>query len=87
MLEYGALGWPVVCTDILPYQSAPVTLTPNNPEAWIKAIREHINDPETSKAAGIELQNWVLNHWMLDQHLDEWLNALLPDHMSVHDLA
>ncbi len=87
LLEYGALGWPVVCTDILPYQSAPVTLTPNNPEAWIKAIREHINDPETSKAAGIELQNWVLNHWMLDQHLDEWLNALLPDHMSVHDLA
>ena len=79
LLEYGVLGWPVVCTDLLPYQKAPVTRTPNNPAAWIRAIREHVNDPEASKAAGAELQNWVLNYWLLDQHLDDWLGALLPD--------
>ncbi|MBK8536472.1 MAG: glycoside hydrolase family 99-like domain-containing protein [Candidatus Competibacteraceae bacterium] len=79
LLEYGVLGWPVVCTDILPYQNAPVTRTPNNPDAWIKAIREHIHNPEASIAMGAELQTWVLTHWMLDQHLDDWLNALLPE--------
>ncbi|MCB1767564.1 MAG: glycosyl transferase family 2, partial [Candidatus Competibacteraceae bacterium] len=78
LLEYGAMGWPVVCTEILPYQHAPVTRVPNDSAAWIRAIRQHVNDPSASKTAGIELQNWVLNHWMLDQHLDEWLHALLP---------
>ena len=79
LLEYGVLGWPVVCTDILPYQNAPVTRTPNNPAAWIRAIREQVNDPEASRAVGARLRNWVLDCWMLDQHLEEWLSALLPD--------
>ncbi|MCC8986147.1 MAG: glycosyltransferase, partial [Candidatus Contendobacter sp.] len=87
LLEYGVLGWPVICTDILPYQNAPVTRLPNNPNIWIQAIRRYVNDPEASKAAGRELQNWVLNHWMLDQHLDEWLNVLLPDALLVPDQA
>lgn len=30
--EYGAMGWPVICTDIHPYQNAPVTRLPNEPE-------------------------------------------------------
>lgn len=79
LLEYGALGWPVVCTDILPYQNAPVTRVPNNPRAWIEVIREHVSNPEASTVAGARLQTWVLNSWMLDQHLDQWLDALLPE--------
>lgn len=78
LLEYGAVGYPVICTDIQPYQNAPVTRVPNNPNAWIEAIREHIHDLDATHAAGDQLHTWVLSNWMLDQHLDEWLRALLP---------
>lgn len=79
LLEYGAVGYPVIATDILPYQGAPVTRVPNNPQAWIKAIREHIHELEATRTAGERLRQWVLSGWMLDRHLDEWLRALLPD--------
>jgi len=79
LLEYGAVGYPVIATDILPYQGAPVTRVPNNPRAWIEAIREHVHELEATRVAGERLRQWVLSGWMLDQHLDEWLRALLPD--------
>ncbi len=79
LLEYGAVGYPVIATDILPYRNAPVTRVPNNPKAWIDAIRAHVRDPDATHAAGDQLREWVLSHWMLDQYLDEWLKALLPD--------
>lgn len=79
LLEYGAAGYPVIATDILPYRNAPVTRVPNNPQAWIKAIREHAHDLAATRVAGERLHEWVLANWMLDQHLDEWLRALLPD--------
>ncbi|MBK9953216.1 MAG: glycosyltransferase [Candidatus Competibacteraceae bacterium] len=79
LLEYGAVGYPVIATDILPYRNAPVTRVPNNPRAWINAIREHVHDLAATRVAGERLHEWVLSNWMLDQHLDEWLRALLPD--------
>jgi len=79
LLEYGAVGYPVIATDILPYRNAPVTRVPNNHKAWIDAIRSHIHDLDATRAAGEQLREWVLSHWMLDQHLDEWMKALLPD--------
>ena len=79
LLEYGAVGYPVIATDILPYRNAPVTLVPNNPKAWIDAIRAHINDLDATHTFGKQLREWVLSNWMLDQHLDEWMKALLPD--------
>ncbi|TVR65159.1 MAG: glycosyltransferase family 1 protein, partial [Candidatus Competibacteraceae bacterium] len=79
LLEYGAVGYPVIATDILPYRNAPVTRVPNNPNAWIDAIRAHVHDLDATRAAGEQLREWVLSNWMLDQHLDEWLKALLPD--------
>jgi hypothetical protein len=50
LLEYGAMGWPVICTDIHPYQNAPVTRLPNEPEKWIKAIREQLAEPPLREA-------------------------------------
>ena len=72
LLEYGILGLPVVCTDIYPYQNAPVARVPNMQAAWIRAIRERINDPDAAEKEGELLRRWVLEHWMLDDHLDEW---------------
>lgn len=76
LLEYGMLGWPVIASDIEPYRGAPVTRVANNPAAWLKALREHLADPAASARAGADLHAWVHAHWLLEDHLDEWLGAL-----------
>lgn len=78
LLEYGAMGWPVVCTDITPYQNAPVTRVSNDPQAWMNAIRERAFDLDAAAAEGDRLRRWVHGEWMLEDHLDEWLAALSP---------
>ena len=76
LLEYGILGWPVVCTDILPYQGAPVKRVANEHGAWVAAIRERIYDLDAAAREGELLQQWVLENYMLENHVDEWLAAL-----------
>jgi glycosyltransferase involved in cell wall biosynthesis len=75
LLEYGILGWPVICTDIYPYQEAPVTRLPNEPRAWIEAIRERIHDLDAAAQEGDRLREWVLAGYLLEDHLEEWLAA------------
>lgn len=79
LLEYGVLGWPVVCSDALPYRSydAPVTRVPNEADAWIAAIRQTIADPLDAASEGQRLKKWVLDKFILEDHLDEWALALL----------
>ncbi len=78
VLEYGAVGWPVVCTDIEPYRGAPVKRVPNNTQSWVNAILERVNDLDAASEEGDRLRQWVLNNWMLEDHLEEWLEALTP---------
>ena len=77
LLEYGAMGWPVVASDIFPYQTnqAPVKLVPNTPEAWIEAIRERVHDLDAAYREGDALRAWVGQHYLLEDHLDEWIGA------------
>jgi glycosyltransferase involved in cell wall biosynthesis len=77
LLEYGAMGWPVVCSDILPYQTdnAPVKRVPNDPAAWIAAIRERIYDPDAAEQEGDLLRQWVGRRYLLEDNLDEWMLA------------
>lgn len=78
LLEYGILGWPVVCSDVLPYQNAPVTRVANNTQHWIKILRDKINEPDALAKEGKMLQQWVVDNYMLDDHVDEWYAALMP---------
>lgn len=78
LLEYGILGYPVVCSDIYPYQSAPVTRVNNTSQAWIAAIREKINALEATQQEGKQLQQWVLRHWLLENNIEKWKYALNP---------
>ncbi|BEV72222.1 MULTISPECIES: glycosyltransferase [unclassified Paludibacterium] len=77
LLEYGAMGWPVVCTDIYPYQTnqAPVKRVPNTVEAWTDAIRERVHDLDAAYREGDALREWVGRHYLLEDHLDEWVQA------------
>jgi len=78
LLDYGILGWPVICTDVAPYQSAPVTLVTNTTQAWVMAIREHIHDLDTTAKAGDAMREWVLADYILEDHVDDWLAHHMP---------
>lgn len=76
VLEYGILGYPVIATDITPYQGdLPIQRVKNKRAHWVKAIREHINDLDASRTTGLRLQQHIRQHWMLEDHLDEFLKA------------
>ncbi|HYM72888.1 MAG TPA: glycosyltransferase [Stellaceae bacterium] len=79
LLEYGVLGYPVLCTDILPYRGdLPVTRVDNKHRDWIRAIRDMTADRAASQRAGEELRQAVVRDWVLEDHLDEWKRAWLP---------
>jgi glycosyltransferase involved in cell wall biosynthesis len=77
LLEYGALGWPVIATDIAPYRGTlPVTRVKNTTAAWVEAIRALAFDRDAAHAAGEQLRAAVLREGMLADHLDGWHAAL-----------
>jgi GT2 family glycosyltransferase/2-polyprenyl-3-methyl-5-hydroxy-6-metoxy-1,4-benzoquinol methylase len=79
LLEYGVLGYPVICTDITPYRGDyPVTRVPNKFKAWVEAIREHVADRVALARQGDVLREYIKSNWMLEDHLDVWLKAWLP---------
>jgi len=79
LLEYGILGFPVICSDIYPYQGEiPVTRVRNRSTDWAKAIREQVADLDECARRGDALRQHVIDHWMLEDHLDQWLKAWLP---------
>ncbi|MCP9758609.1 methyltransferase domain-containing protein [Aquitalea sp. S1-19] len=79
LLEYGVMGWPVVCSDIDPYRTnnAPVTRVGTDAQAWISAIRTLAQDPARAEQEGKVLRAWVDQHYWLDEHWQEWEQALL----------
>lgn len=78
LLEYGILGWPVICTDIFPYQTdnPPVTRLPNEANKWIAAIRDRAAEPDALAREGDALCEWVKRHYLLENRLDQWFAAL-----------
>lgn len=81
LLEYGACGYPVICSDMPGYRnSLPVTRVNNTPEDWVQAIRVHLADRLGLRQAGLQLRAVVRREWMLDQPtLDAWRSAWLGD--------
>jgi len=76
LLEYGILGYPVIASDFGPYRCGfPVTLVKNRPRDWISAIRDHLADLDALARQGDQLRQHVRDHWLLQDHLDEWVDA------------
>lgn len=84
LLEYGASGYPVICTDITPYRenTPPVTRLDNQADLWIDAIRTAVSDVDALRAEGEALRRWVWTHYDLDSHLESWHQALTGDSHS-----
>ncbi len=87
ILQYGILGYPVVATDIFPYQTAPVTRVSNDPASWARAIRDHIHNPDASEAQGEKLKQWVLSHRMFDQWASQYQAAWLGEPIRERELS
>ncbi|MCQ9424901.1 glycosyltransferase [Pseudomonas sp. LJDD11] len=82
LLEYGACGYPVVCTDTEAYKGfLPCTrVKSNSTEEWIEAIRMHLADPEASYRMGDQLREAVFQNFMLSgDNLRHWEWGWLPD--------
>jgi glycosyltransferase involved in cell wall biosynthesis len=79
LLEYGILGIPVVCTNIDPYRNSPAHCVANTTKAWTTALRDKIYNPGAREHEGNVLRQWVLQNYLQENHLDEWLNAHLPN--------
>ncbi|MDP3539420.1 MAG: glycosyltransferase [Azonexus sp.] len=78
LLEYGILGIPVICTDIDPYRNSPACRVTNTSVAWTEALRERIYDADAREHEGAAMRKWVQQHYLLENHLEEWLRAHLP---------
>lgn len=80
LLEYGACGYPVICSDTLAYRGyLPCTrLVSNTTEQWVEAIRAHLADPDASYRQGDALREAVLRDYMLRaDNLRHWEDAWL----------
>lgn len=80
LLEYGACGYPVVCSDVPAYRGElTATRVKNRYRDWVAAIWMHVGDRQASLQAGAALQAQVREHWMLTgEHLLNWRAAWLP---------
>ncbi|MFJ2689761.1 glycosyltransferase [Pseudomonas sp. NPDC087336] len=82
LLEYGACGYPVVCTDTAAYRGyLPCTrVMTNTTDEWLQAIRMHLADPDASYRMGDELREAVLRDYMLrGDNLRYWEHGWLAD--------
>ena len=78
LLEYGAMGWPVVCSNVYPFRtsSPPVLACENTPEDWIQKLNLLIEDFSLRKSLGRNLNNWQRENYSLNKLTTEWRNAI-----------
>ncbi len=79
LLEYGVMGWPVICSDVYPYRTnnPPVVRVSNEVHAWRDAIEQAIEKSTTLKASGEKLRRWVEQNYWLEDHIKEWSDVFV----------
>lgn len=80
LLEYGACGFPVICSDVECYRyDLPVTRVKNRFKEWMEAIEMHLNDSDASFKMGDALQEKVRKEWLLEgEYIQRWASMWLP---------
>lgn len=78
LLEYGAMGWPVVCSDVFPYRSydPPVLRCGNDVAEWLHALRSLMCDEAMRLSMGEQLHQWVQANFLLKNKARDWMRAV-----------
>lgn len=78
LLEYGAMAWSVICSDVYPYRTnnAPVCRVDGSVEQWLHEIRARVANPELAWREGDRLRSWVDRYYWLEEHPQDWFIAL-----------
>ncbi len=76
LIELGALGIPVIASDLDPYHDAPVPRVDADPRAWRAALEQLIGDAGARVELGRRLQDWVRSRHLLSHRRPAWLRAL-----------
>ncbi|PMZ89123.1 hypothetical protein C1X75_24500 [Pseudomonas sp. FW305-17] len=83
LLQLGACGVPVICSDVRSYQeygAYPFKRVANTAQAWLDAIRLHLSDPDACAMLGDALREAVMANGLLEgQALMQWHAAWQPD--------
>ena len=82
LLEYGACGYPTICTDTEAYRGTlPCTrVYSNSTQEWLQAIRSHLSDPVASYRMGDELREAVMRDFVLrEDNVQHWEWGWLAD--------
>lgn len=84
LLEYGAMGWPVVCSDVFPYRSdnPPVTRCSDDVGEWLRALRQLMQDEALRLQRGEQLHQWVQQNFLLRNRTRDWMRALFEEETS-----
>ncbi|QLI80129.1 glycosyltransferase [Chitinibacter fontanus] len=78
LLEYGACGFAVVCSDFGPYKDKnfPVLRVKNKYKDWCDALNTLIEDADARRKLGGALKAYVADHYMLGgDELRRWVSA------------
>jgi GT2 family glycosyltransferase len=78
LLEYGAMGWPVVCSDVYPFRtsSPPVKFVGTAHAEWLAAIRQLMSDPSLRVRQGTAMNQWLIDNYLLENQTDVWFHAI-----------
>jgi glycosyltransferase involved in cell wall biosynthesis len=78
LLEYGSMCWPVICSDVYPYQTndPPVIRCPSDTQAWINALEELSSNRELRLANGYALNRWVRDNYYYYYTLKHWIASV-----------
>nr|WP_318381230.1 glycosyltransferase [uncultured Enterobacter sp.] len=81
LLEFGACGVPVICSDIASLRNDfHATRVENRAKSWRDAIEMHLRDADANRAAGYTLRAQVYQHGMLlGDNLLTQMQIWLPD--------
>jgi len=81
ILQYGACGYAVICSDVPATDvDFSVCRVPNNADAWLNTLNEHLDNPQASSLQGEALRQQVLARGTLDEaQIHAWRTAWMPD--------
>lgn len=78
LLEYGAMGWPVVCSDVYPFrtENPPVLRVRNISSDWISALNHLCSDRDARLTLGSSLNSWVHQKFMVGRRASDWYRCI-----------